>query len=498
MTYRASGILCHITSLPSRYGIGDLGPSAYGFVDWLAASRQHYWQILPLNPTAGESGNSPYQSISAFAANPLLLSPDLLLRDGLLEEKDLQSCPEFSDHEVEFEEVTVFKERLLQIALERFKQQSRPLAYRRFCNREGHWLDDFALFRTIKEQYDGLPWNRWPDPIRYREPNALMEMKTSMADRIEDEKILQYLFFVQWQRLRAWCRLRNIRIVGDLPIYVQHDSADVWAHPDLFKLDAHGNSVALSGVPPDYFSETGQLWGHPIYQWDRMKERGFDWWIARIERNLQLFETVRIDHFRGLVAYWEVPAGETTAINGEWKAAPVYELMRRLQKRFPFMPFFAEDLGTITADVREVIGVFNLPGMRVLQFGLDGSLPENHLAPHNYIRHCIAYTGTHDNNTSRGWYEAEADEETRSRLAHYAGFRFAPERAHEVMIRLVMGSVADTAIFPVQDIFGLGAEDRMNRPSWAEGNWGWRLNNNLSLESVRKKLAQWTWLYGRS
>ena len=497
MNIRAGGILMHITSLPSPFGIGDIGPAAWRFVDWLAESNQRYWQILPLNPTSPEYDHSPYQSISAFAANPLLISPALLARDGLLDREDLQGFPGQSGTRVEFNPVVEFKSRLLSNACDRFREKGLSAGFRAFCARENGWLDDFTLFRVLKEAFGKTAWHQWPEPVRMHHPDALNEVRHTLADRIENEKILQYLFARQWQALRGWCRRKNVRIIGDLPIYVQHDSADVWAHPHLFKLDDHGNPVSVSGVPPDYFSETGQLWGSPIYRWDVMEQQGFDWWVDRIARNLELFEIIRIDHFRGLVAFWEVAAGETTAIHGEWRPAPVWAFLNRLRNRFPFMPFIAEDLGTITADVREVIGHFGLPGMRVLQFGMDGGLPGNPHAPHNYPRHCIAYTGTHDNNTSRGWFEKEADEEMKNRLMRYAGCRFSPERAHETMIRLVMGSVADTAIFPVQDILGLGEDARMNRPGLGNGNWRWRLNDTRGLNRVRKGLADWMWMYGR-
>lgn len=497
MNFRSGGILMHITSLPSVFGIGDLGPRAYQFADWLSESKQSYWQILPLNPTAPEYDHSPYQSISAFAANPLLISPAFLVRDGLLDKTELSDYPCRPESRVDFDHVAEFKNRILLLACERFKERGLSASCRHFCERERGWLDDFSLFRVLKEIFNNMPWHKWPEPIRNRRPETMIQVRKNLADRIENEKILQFFFALQWQRLREYCRGKNIRIVGDLPIYVQHDSADVWTHPHLFRLDDCGNPTALSGVPPDYFSETGQLWGHPIYRWDVLRESGFAWWIERIERNLKLFEIIRIDHFRGLVAFWEVPSGETTAVNGCWNPAPVWEFLNLLRRRFPTMPFIAEDLGTIKAEVREVIDHFRLPGMRVLQFGMDGSLPGNPHAPHNYPRHCIAYTGTHDNNTSRGWFENEADADSKLRLMQYAGYRFPPEKAPEAMIRLVMASVADTVIFPVQDILGLGAEARMNRPGLGTGNWRWRLDSLTGLNRVRKGLGEWMWMYGR-
>lgn len=498
MRKRSSGILLHLTSLPSMYGIGDMGPMAYRFADFLAQTGQGIWQILPLNPTDAVGGYSPYHSASAFAGNPLLISPDLLMEEGLLTQPELDNTPHFPDHKVDFENVEPFKMGLLKRAYERFKETAPPFEYRAFCRDHADWLDDFAAFDALRDHYQGMPWDQWPVPVRDRYPDALREVCHSLADAMENRKFYQYLFQKQWNGLRRYCNGKGVQFLGDIPIYVNPDSADVWAHPNLFKLDESRKPYAVSGVPPDYFSSTGQLWGHPVYRWDVLQQSGYKWWRDRMTRNLELFDRVRVDHFRGFVAFWEVPATETTAINGKWVEAPALDFFNGLSRRFSCLPIIAEDLGTITPDVREVMARFNFPGMRLLLFSFGDDLPTNLYAPHNHIRNCVIYTGTHDNNTARGWFENEAGDGDRERLFAYLGRWVSSVEAADALVRLAMMSVADLAILPIQDLLGLGGDARMNRPSVAKGNWGWRLKGNWLTEHLSEHLAGMTRIYGRS
>ncbi|MFP3869645.1 MAG: 4-alpha-glucanotransferase [Syntrophobacteria bacterium] len=498
MKRRGSGILLHLTSLGSPFGIGDMGSSAYRFVDFLSATGQSFWQILPLNPTDPGHGNSPYHSISAYACNPLLISPELLLQDGLLDGTDLESPPEFARDRVKYREVRVYKENLLMRAYEQFKRRRDDYDYEEFCVRNSFWLEDFALFRALRAHFGGLVWSEWPRELRDRHPEALERAGAELTDGIGMEKFLQYIFFKQWIALKTYCNDRGIHLIGDMPIYVTYDSADLWSHPGLFKLNHENKPEAVAGVPPDYFSATGQLWGNPLYRWDVLRENGYEWWIKRIARNLELLDFLRIDHFRGFVAYWQVPATEKTAINGTWVEAPVFDFLKHLARRFPYLPFIAEDLGIITPDVREVMTHFEFPGMKVLLFAFGEDLPTNPYAPHNHVHNCVVYTGTHDNNTARGWFEKEATPEQKKRIALYLGREVAPEEFHRELIRLAMMSVANLVILPIQDILGLGEEARMNRPAQTGNNWKWRLDSELLTEDVAGKLLEMTEIYGRA
>jgi 4-alpha-glucanotransferase len=499
MKKRGSGILFHITSLPSPYGIGDLGTWAYKFVDFLAETKQSFWQILPLNPTDFVHGNSPYNSISAFANNTLLINPELMLQSGLLKKSDIEPAPSFPNDRVVYHEAALYKKQLFHRAYVHFKENNENrYEYERFCFENSNWLEDFALFTVIKDHFHGQVWSEWPREIRDREPESIQVLKTQYHDNIEKEKFLQYLFFQQWFALKNYCNDQGIQILGDMPIYVCYDSADVWANPDLFKLNENKQPTFVAGVPPDYFSKTGQLWGNPVYQWDRLKETGYTWWIQRVKQNLNLFDMVRIDHFRGFVAYWEVPSTEKTAIYGRWIEAPAEDLFTTLLKHFPYLPIIAEDLGTITPDVREIIRFFEFPGMRVLLFAFGWDLPTNPYAPHNHLRNGLVYTGTHDNNTVKGWYEKEASQEEKERLFRYIGRKVSVQDIHWELIRLAMMSVANLAIFPLQDVLGLGEESRMNFPSTTKGNWLWRLlPTQLTLE-LTQKLLEMTEIYGRT
>jgi 4-alpha-glucanotransferase len=495
---RECGILLHLTSLPSPFGIGDLGPWARRFVDFLAAGRQRHWQILPLNPTDLVHNDSPYSSISAFAGNPLLISPALLAQDGLLLPADLEGIPDFPVERVAFPAVHALKKKLLDRAHRRFQEEENGGEFRSFCEEESFWLEDFALFRAIKESRMGEIWGDWPPPLRDRDPEALLSVGREFADAIEREKFYQYLFRKQWRDLRRYAKEKGIEIIGDIPIYIDYDGADVWVNPDLFKLNGRKRPEVVAGVPPDYFSKTGQRWGNPIYRWDVMRESGYAWWLKRMEHNLRLSDWVRIDHFRGLVGFWEIPAECETAVGGRWEPAPAMDFLNRLVDRFPRLPVIAEDLGVITPDVQEVIDHFGFPGMKILQFAFGEDLPTNSYIPHNLPRNCVAYTGTHDNNTIRGWFQEETSPEDRRRVSRYLGRETAPRELPREFIRLLMRSAADTVILPMQDLLGLGAGARMNRPATRKGNWEWRLHPEMLTPEVIQELGEMTEIYGRA
>lgn len=496
MNRRSSGVLLHLTSLPSSFGIGDLGPEAYRFVDFLQKTRQSYWQILPLGPTDPKYDNSPYHSTSAFAGNPLLISPELLVKDGLLDETDIEVDGEISNGRVGYRAAIRAKVPLIEKAAKRFIEKGTDDAYRSFCNDHAEWLDDYTLFATLNAHFDA-EWVDWPDELTHRNPEALAAARSDHAADIEKEKVLQYLFFKQWFALKDYCLEQGVQIIGDIPIYLDYDSADLWSHPEYFKLDHDKRQYVKAGVPPDYFSETGQLWGNPIYNWDLLKERHFDWWIQRIAHNLKLYDWLRVDHFRGLVAYWEVAAHEETAMNGYWVDAPVYDLFYHLRKKIPILPLIAEDLGLITADVREAIHRLDLPGMKILLFAFGWDMSSNPYILHNMGRNCVAYTGTHDNNTVRGWFENEASDDDRKRFFDYLGRTCEADEVSWEFIRLVMMSRANTVIFPMQDLLALGQEARMNVPSVETGNWRYRLEPGLLTPELEKRLHDMTWLFGR-
>jgi 4-alpha-glucanotransferase len=499
MAKRASGMLLHITSLSSPFGIGDLGPSAHRFANFLARAKQSVWQVLPMNPTDGARGNSPYSSISAFAGNVLLISPESLAEEGLLSADDVRSAPAFPAGRCNYPGAAEYKERLFQRAFDEFSRTGwHRDQYDEFTRAEAFWLDNYALFVVLKRSQGGLPWNRWPRGLRDRDERSLREARTRLAADIEKEKFLQFVFFRQWAALRMHCNRVGVRLIGDVPIYVSYDGTEVWSERAFFKLDKRGEPQYLSGVPPDYFSTTGQLWGDPVYDWEAIKGSGFRWWIDRISHNLKCFDIVRIDHFRGLVGYWEVPAGEQTAVNGRWVKAPASDLLGTLNKKFTGLPIIAEDLGVITPDVHEVMDRFGIPGMRVLLFAFDSEPAKHPYLPHNYVKNCVVYTGTHDNNTARGWFLKESTPKSRLRLVRYLGREVAADEFHRELIRLAMMSVADTAIFPVQDILGLGEEARMNRPSIPQGNWEWRLEADRLGPEVAESLADITETYGRA
>ncbi|MFB0562436.1 MAG: 4-alpha-glucanotransferase [Candidatus Lokiarchaeia archaeon] len=499
MKRRGNGILLPIISLPSPYGIGDLGPWAYKFADFLEETKQSYWQIVPLNPTDPYFGNSPYNSSSAFAGNKLLINPDLMLKDGLLYKEDIEPIPPFQQNRIDYPEVISYKEKLFDEAYSHFKEKrDSDYEFERFCAENSFWLEDFALFAALKVHFQGQIWSSWPWEIRDRQSEALRRWKTQLHEIIEKVKFLQHLFFKQWFSLKKYCNEKRIQIIGDIPIYVLYDSVDVWKNPEIFKLNEEKRPSFVAGVPPDYFSETGQLWGNPVYRWNILKENGYSWWIKRMEHNFKLFNLVRLDHFRGFAKYWEVPAGEKTAINGQWVQGPAEDFFNTILKHFLNLPIIAEDLGVITPDVRELMHLFDFPGMKVLLFAFGGDLPKNPYAPHNHVKNCVVYTGTHDNNTVKGWFEKEASMGDKKRLFAYIGREVPAEEINWEFIRLAMMSVANTSIIPMQDVLGLGEEARMNRPATTEGNYQWRLLPEQLTPSVSERLLEMTEVYGRA
>lgn len=494
---RASGILLHVSSIPTRYGIGDVGPKAHEFVDFLNRSGQNYWQILPLNYTTAATGYSPYNCFSAFAGNTLLISPELMYRDGLLRKKELEELPDFPPGRVDYRRVSSWKSKLFNKAFARSGGLSALDDYERFAEQNTFWLEDFSAFVVIKQHLGSRPWNEWPAEIKDRRQRALISLKKELREQINRECFLQYIWFKQYSRLSDKCKENAVMIIGDLPIYVAHDSADVWAHPKAFQLDRSGKPKYIAGVPPDYFSRTGQLWGNPLYDWQYLDRTDYDWWIQRIGHNLKLFDLVRLDHFRGLVAYWQVPAAEKTAVRGKWIQAPTEAFFSTLFRRFPSAPIFAEDLGYITKDVTEAISKYGLAGIRVLQFGFDDQNARNPHYPDNHIENCLVYTGTHDNNTTRGWFETEATPQQKKRLSDYLGHKVSTRTVHREMICMAMSSVAKVAIIPMQDLLGLPAEARMNRPARIKGNWVWRMQKGQATSALAAELRKMGQTYGR-
>lgn len=494
---RASGILLHPTSLPGLYGIGDFGPQAYHFLDFLAAADSSLWQILPLGPTG--YGDSPYQCFSAFAGNPYLISPDLLLHEGLVTPDDLVERPAFPAERVDYGAVIRWKLGLLDRAAIQFEHNPPPglrAEYENFCTAQADWLDDFALFMVLKEENGGSSWDLWPAPLRKRDAAALSEARQRLHAAITRQKFRQFMFFRQWQRLHEHARSLGIQIIGDIPIFIAYDSADVWTHPELFYLDAEGKPSVVAGVPPDYFSPTGQLWGNPLYRWEAHRANGYAWWIARLRATLQMVDIIRLDHFRGFVGYWEIPAGMPTAEIGRWVPGPGADLFAALNRSLGDLPIIAEDLGEITPDVIALRDQFGLPGMKILQFAFSG--PENPFLPHHYPRNCVAYTGTHDNDTAVGWYET-APQVERDFADAYLG-RCNPGSARGFatdLARAVWASNAVFALVPMQDLLELDTTGRMNYPGRESGNWGWRMSDDALTDALQERIKTWNRLYSR-
>jgi 4-alpha-glucanotransferase len=484
---RKSGILLHPTSLPGEMGIGDLGNWAYRFADFLAESGQRLWQVLPLGPIG--FGHSPYQTDSSIAGNPLLISLHACVDQGWLDPEDLQKAPRFPAGVVDFDTVIPFKTKLLKKAAAAFfKNDSNPLRkdFEKFCEKESYWLETFAAFAVLKEANNDLCWTNW---------NPAIGAETR---RILDHKFMQFEFFRQWKALKEYCNKRGIEIIGDVPIFVAHDSADVWANPELFDLDGEGNPKTIAGVPPDYFSETGQRWGNPLYRWDAMEDTGYSWWIDRVRSALRMVDIIRLDHFRGFEKYWSIPAHCTTAVEGQWIEGPGDRLFQALQNALGRLPLIAEDLGYITPEVHELRDRWNLPGMRVLQFAFVDESPANPHKPHNFIRNCVVYTGTHDNDTSAGWFAANSND--RDRAEKEAALLYMGSNRTDAVwnfIRLALSSIANTAILPMQDTLGLGSEARMNTPSTIGGNWNWRMLEEDLDPELALRLRKMNRLYGR-
>jgi 4-alpha-glucanotransferase len=499
MIARRSGILLHISSLPSAHGIGDFGLEAYRFVDFLHEAGQSLWQVLPLNPTATVYGNSPYSSFSAFAGNPLFISLERLVEEGLIAASDIESVPSFSAETVDYEAVTAYKIRCLQRAFAGYtgRRHTKEQEFRSFCRTNAWWLDGYALFAALKEHFSGAPWYEWPWELRDREAGAVSQMRETLAEKISQEMFFQYILSRQWKELKAYCNRKSIQIMGDMPIYVSPDSADVWCSPGIFKLDEKKSPVFVAGVPPDYFSATGQRWGNPVYDWDALKRNRYEWWVKRFEHTLKLFDLVRIDHFRGFAGYWEIPASEETAVNGKWVEAPARDFFNTLFRHFAVLPIVAEDLGVITPDVREVMRSFGFPGMKVLQFAFYGDVAENPYAPHQHVSDCVVYTGTHDNNTTRGWFRQEMSASDKAQLSEYLGRSMDENDVHCHLIREAMVSVANTCIVPLQDYLGLDEAARMNLPATAHGNWGWRFRRQDLTPDLAPRISRLTRMYGR-
>ena len=486
---RSSGIVLHPTSLPSQFGIGDLGQSAYIFVDFLKRSGQRLWQVLPLGPTGYE--HSPYtMNFSAFAGNPLLISLEKLAEEGLLKADELQPLATEDLSRVDFARVIPYKTQYLRKAYRAFQP---TVAFEQFCHEQAYWLEDYGLFMTLLAVNNGKDWNEWDVAIARRESEALQTCRVKFQDELQYHRFVQFKFFEQWQALRAHAHAQGIQIVGDISIYVCYNSADVWANPKCFKLDSDTlQPTYIAGVPPDYFSATGQLWGNPIYDWDYLQRTDFDWWMQRFQATLEYVDTVRIDHFRAFEAYWQVPAGETTAINGEWIKSPGDDFFKTLGQKLGRLPVLAEDLGIITPEVEALRDRFEFPGMKVLLFAFGEDANNPHL-PHNFKHNCAVYIGTHDNATAIGWWQQEATESEKQAVATYLGWD-SPEQIRDIhwaLLRLAYASVADLAIVQLQDVLGLGGNARMNAPSTPDGNWRWRYASSdvLSSELAEKLLV---------
>jgi 4-alpha-glucanotransferase len=490
---RSAGLLLHPTSLPGPYGIGDLGPAAYAWVDALVAARQTWWQILPLGPTG--YGDSPYQAFSAFAGNRYLISPDLLVRDGLIKEADLAGA-RFSPHAVDFGAVIPFKTALLARAWENFLSGAATTLrspFETFCVQEARWLNDFALFMALKDAHGGANWNDWPADIMRRQPAALKEIRRQLSRAVGLHQFTQFLFFRQWKELKHYANSQGIYLIGDVPIFVASDSADVWANPELFLLDEDRRPAFVAGVPPDYFSATGQRWGNPLYDWDALKRTRYAWWIARMRAIFAQVDLVRLDHFRGFEAFWEIPADLPTAEVGRWVPVPGADFLQTVRDAFGGLPLIAEDLGLITPEVEKLRVQFRLPGMRILQFAFYGN-PKDRFLPHNYEPNTLVYTGTHDNDTTAGWHATLQEHERR--FLH----RYLPHGSGDIawdLIRLAWGSVADYALAPLQDVLSLGSEARMNLPGREAGNWSWRFTENMLTQPLLDRLADITEVYYR-
>ena len=492
---RSSGVLLHVSSLPGVDGIGDLGKPAFDFVDFLVSTKTRFWQVLPLNPTG--YGNSPYQGLSATAGNPLFIALDDLIPMGLLSKKDLVHRPHFSRRKIDFGSVIPWKTGKLHQAFSNFqKLQPAELVsqFKSFCRKNKSWLDDFALFMTIKEQQDLQAWDTWPQELRFRDSAGLKKFQKEHSEQVEEQKFLQFLFFTQWLRVKAYANERGVQVIGDIPIFVGYDCADTWTNPGLFHFDKDLKPTVVAGVPPDFFSKTGQLWGNPLYDWKKHKASGYTWWIERIKQTMNMVDIIRLDHFRGFAGYYEIPAGSKTAEFGKWVKGPGKDLFDALYKHFGDLPFIAEDLGVMTPDVIELRERYQLPGMKIVQFGFNPN-PETGFIPHNFDNNAVAYTGTHDNSTAAGWFHS-VSKSAQENFRAYTGR--TKESVSHAMIRILWQSVALFAITPMQDLLDLGDEARMNFPGTLGGNWEWKMNKKWNSPKLQKWLLEINQLYNRS
>ncbi len=496
MFERSSGILFHPTSLPGKYGIGTLGKEAYAFIDFLKKSRQKLWQIFPLGPTG--YGDSPYQSFSSFAGNPYLIDFDLLIEAHLLSEEDLRDVF-FGDNEEYIDYGAVYNQKypLLRKAYENFKSSDNHELrenLEHFKRENASWLNDYSLYISLKNHFNGLPWNEWAHDIKNREHGAMEHYRNELADDIEYHNFIQFLFFKQWGDVKRYANENGIKIIGDIPIFVAADSSDAWANPEIFLFDEERKPVKVAGVPPDYFSATGQLWGNPLYNWQKLKETNYSWWVERVRANLSTCDIIRIDHFRGFEAYWAVPYGDDTAINGQWEPGPGIDLFNAIKSQLGELPIIAEDLGLMTQGVIDLREATGFPGMKILGFAFDSG-EENDYLPHTYTKNCVVYTGTHDNDTLIGWFQ-KAKEEDRQFARDYLNSR-SDDEIHWDAIRGAWSSVASMAISPVQDFLGLGSEARINTPGVAAGNWQWRLRHGVLTDELAERIAKLTKVYSR-
>jgi 4-alpha-glucanotransferase len=495
---RSAGVLLHITSLPSGFGIGDLGAEAYLFADFLESNKQHYWQILPLNITEGAQGYSPYSATSCMAGNTLLISPELLTEHQLLTVDDLSASRVAARNQADFAEAEKIKDVLFSKAYEKFKQRpDLKKSLLKFAREEAYWLDDYALYAVMKKINQNKPWYAWPQKYKYRDGEMLLKFSVEYSDELLKEKWLQFIFFQQWKHLKDYCNRKNILIFGDLPFYISYDSVDVWANPEIFSIDETGVMTGVAGVPPDYFNANGQQWGMPVFKWDVLRQKNYDWWVKRVRRNVMLYDLIRFDHFRAFSSYWEIPQGEATAINGQWRTGPGASFFDRLKKELGRMPFVAEDLGDIDASVHQLRDEFNFPGMKVLQFAFSDDMAKSDHIPHNYLNNFIVYTGTHDNNTTVGWYRQDIDKNIKKNLRRYIGSVVSHKNIHRHLITLAYASTASVAIIPMQDVLGLDEEARFNTPASLDNNWTWRLKRN-DLTSTSVDLKSLALFYNRA
>ncbi len=495
--YRASGVLLHVTSLPSRYGIGDVGPGAIAWIDRLHAAHQRWWQALPLGPTG--YGDSPYQSLSSFAGNGLLISPDWLIEDGLLEPDDCPGSTTSTDA-IDYNAVIAFKHGLLPVLHDRFISRARAdlkIAFEDFCQDQAHWLDDYAHFRALKRRHGGAHYLNWPRELIEREPEAMKKSRQDLARQIEAIRLAQFVLFRQARRMIEYAHAKEVRLIGDMPFFVAPDSSDVWANPHLFLLDAEHHPIAVAGVPPDYFSRTGQRWGNPVYNWEAHRKSGYKWWISRLRSLLGYVDVIRLDHFRGFAAAWHVPASARTAESGQWVTGPGPAIFTAFMQEVGSLPFIAEDLGHITPDVTALLQRFRLPGTKVLQFAFDGN-PDNPFLPHNYDHNTVAYTATHDNNTTRGWYDDLPADERKHLWRHLNRPAGSGTDAAWELIRMALFSEAALSIIPLQDLLNLGEPSRMNVPGRADGNWRWRHVESESDQLAFARLGELTHISNRT